>query len=88
MPPLLYYTPYPSNFYSETPTKPIRYGIGNWLDVVDKLPIEASSPGLYGTHPWQDSKHKVAGILFTFSDFTVVHETNLKVRETIRKQLK
>jgi CubicO group peptidase (beta-lactamase class C family) len=84
------YSPYPANIYSPTPTRNIRYGVGNWLDVVDNNGniIENSSPGLYGTHPWIDQSHNTVGIIFTFSDFNIVHETNMQVREAIRKTLK
>jgi CubicO group peptidase (beta-lactamase class C family) len=80
-------TPYATNPYSPHPSGPVRYGIGNWLDVVDGAGniVESSSPGLFGTHPWQDSKHHMAGIIFTKTDPKISNATSLKIREMIRK---
>lgn len=79
-------TPYPANPYSEYANTGLRYGIGNWLDVVDMSGniIESSSPGLFGTHPWQDSKHHVAGIIFTRTKPKESQVTSLKIRQMIR----
>lgn len=79
-------TPYPSNPFSEYSNTNLRYGIGNWLDVVDPSGnvIESSSPGLFGTHPWQDSKHQLAGIIFTRTRPKESQITSLKVRQMIR----
>ncbi|RDB07383.1 serine hydrolase domain-containing protein [Runella aurantiaca] len=79
-------TPYPSNPYSNFPTPVVRYGIGNWLDVVNTSGnvFETSSPGLFGTHPWQDSKNNVVGIIFTKTEQKLSNATSLQLRAKIR----
>lgn len=79
-------TPYPNNPFSTTPQRPIRYGVGNWLDVfdMDAKIVECSSPGLFGTHPWLDSKHKVAGIVFTQTTPRQSNLASLEIRQMIR----
>ncbi|MGG7662086.1 serine hydrolase domain-containing protein [Dyadobacter sp. BHUBP1] len=79
-------TPYPTNPFSPTPQRPVRYGVGNWLDVVDAdgHVLESSSPGLFGTHPWQDSKHQIAGIIFTQTTPRKSTRTSLEIRQMIR----
>lgn len=79
-------SPYPSNNYSPFPTAPVRYGIGNWRDVVDGSgsAIETSSPGLFGVHPWQDPKHQLAGIIFTRTEPKKSNLVSLKIRQMIR----
>ncbi len=79
-------TPYPANPYSIYQNTSIRYGIGNWLDVVDtqgKI-LESSSPGLFGAHPWQDSKNQLSGIIFTKTDPKISNMISLQIREKIR----
>ncbi|MGM9511901.1 serine hydrolase domain-containing protein [Larkinella sp. GY13] len=79
-------TPYPTNPYSPHPTVGVRYGIGNWRDVVDASgkALETSSPGLFGAHPWQDSKNNVTGIIFTRTTTRQSATASLKIREMIR----
>ncbi|WPU92041.1 serine hydrolase domain-containing protein [Mucilaginibacter sabulilitoris] len=79
-------TPYVSNVYSPFPTSPVRYGIGNWRDEVDNSgnAVETSSPGLFGTHPWQDSKHLIAGIIFTRTEPRKSANISLQIRQMIR----
>lgn len=79
-------TPYPANPYSIYKNTGIRYGIGNWLDVVDNngTVLETSSPGLFGSHPWQDSKNHLAGIIFTKTDPKISNIISLQIREKIR----
>lgn len=79
-------TPYATNPFSSTPQRPVRYGVGNWLDVIDADGHlqESSSPGLFGTHPWQDSEHKIAGIIFTQTTPRLSSMTSLQVRKMIR----
>lgn len=79
-------TPYPTNPFSPYPNTSIRYGMGNWLDVVDATGyvLESSSPGLFGTHPWQDSKNNIAGIIFTQTTRKKSNLTSLEIREMIR----
>ncbi|SFD88755.1 CubicO group peptidase, beta-lactamase class C family [Chitinophaga sp. CF118] len=79
-------TPYLVNPYSPTPDKPVRYGIGNWIDVVTPSGqvLETSSPGAFGTHPWQDEKNGIAGIIFTLSDIKTTAKYSLRIREMIR----
>lgn len=79
-------TPYPANPYSVYKNTGIRYGIGNWLDVVDNSGVvwETSSPGLFGSHPWQDSKNHLAGIIFTKTDPKLSNMISLQIREKIR----
>ncbi|WP_337042681.1 serine hydrolase domain-containing protein [Emticicia sp. 17c] len=79
-------TPYVANPYSAFKNTGIRYGIGNWLDVVDNSGNirESSSPGLFGTHPWQDSKNNLAGIIFTKTDPKISNMISLQIREKIR----
>ncbi len=80
-------TPYPSNPYSNHPTPNVRYGIGNWRDVVTGSgeAFETSSPGLFGTHPWQDSKNEVAGIIFTKTEPKLSNSVSLQIRKMIRE---
>ncbi|ANI88063.1 hypothetical protein A9P82_01280 [Arachidicoccus ginsenosidimutans] len=79
-------TPYPSNPLTSPQVSPVRYGIGNWMDVLDSAGnvVETSSPGLFGTHPWQDSKHHIAGIIFTFTTPKKSNAVSLEIRKMIR----
>ncbi|MDJ1504884.1 serine hydrolase domain-containing protein [Xanthocytophaga agilis] len=79
-------TPYPTNPTSGQPSASVRYGIGNWLDIVDVSGTiqETSSPGLFGTHPWQDPKHKLAGIIFTRTEHKISNATSIQLRTMIR----
>jgi CubicO group peptidase (beta-lactamase class C family) len=79
-------TPYATNPFSPYPNTSIRYGMGNWLDVVDANGnvLESSSPGLFGAHPWQDSKNKIAGIIFTQTTPKKSNLTSLEIRKMIR----
>jgi len=79
-------SPYLSNPYSSYKNTSIRYGIGNWLDVVDNAEnvLETSSPGLFGSHPWQDSKNKLSGIIFTKTDPKISNTVSLQIRQMIR----
>ena len=72
-------SPYPSD-------KLTRYGIGNWIDGVSASGevIETSSPGAFGTHPWQDEKNGIAAIIFTRSDPKKTNAVSLHVRTMIR----
>lgn len=67
----------------------VRYGIGNWRDVIDKNGVlqEVSSPGAFGTHPWVDLKHHAAGIIFTRTKPTISNKTSIKIREMVRNVL-
>ncbi|GLU52589.1 serine hydrolase domain-containing protein [Dyadobacter frigoris] len=79
-------TPYATNPFSPYLNSSIRYGMGNWLDVVDVNGhvFESSSPGLFGTHPWQDSKNKIAGIILTQTTPKKSNLTSLEIRKMIR----
>lgn len=79
-------TPYLRNPFSPQPDKPVRYGIGNWIDVVnpDGKILETSSPGAFGTHPWQDEVHHVAGIIFTRTELKKSALVSLQIRQMIR----
>jgi len=79
-------SPYPANIYSPFPTSPCRYGIGNWRDEVDNdgNAIETSSPGMFGVHPWQDTKHHIAGIIFTRTEPRKSNAISLQIRQKIR----
>lgn len=79
-------TPYPSNQFTSPEVSPVKYGIGNWLDVLDEHGnvVETSSPGVFGTHPWQDSKHHIAGIIFTFTTPRKSNAISLEIRKMIR----
>lgn len=83
-------TPYPNNPFSPYSNTSVRYGMGNWLDVVDEqgTVLESSSPGLFGTHPWQDSKNKIAGIIFTQTTPRKSTLTSLEIRKLIRDCVK
>ncbi len=83
---IIQYTPYPANPYSVYKNAPVRYGIGNWLDVVDAsgTVIESSSPGAFGTHPWVNYKTRTAGIIFTLADLKASQPASLQIREAIR----
>lgn len=73
-------SPYPSD-------RPLRYGIGNWIDVVAASGevMETSSPGAFGTHPWQYKKNGIAGIIFTRSDPKKTNAVSIQIRSMIRK---
>lgn len=79
-------TPYAANPFTNPPVLAVKYGIGNWLDVVDATGnvVESSSPGLFGTHPWQNSKHHIAGIIFTQTGPKKSNAISLKIRQMIR----
>ncbi|TWV98845.1 serine hydrolase domain-containing protein [Chitinophaga pinensis] len=79
-------TPYPLNPYTPYKTGEVRYGMGNWRDVVnaDGVAEENSSPGAFGAHPWIDVKHHVAGIIFTRTTPKISNTSSLKIREMIR----
>jgi CubicO group peptidase (beta-lactamase class C family) len=79
-------TPYPKNPFSPTPDAAVRYGIGNWIDVLstDGKVLETSSPGAFGTHPWQDEVHHVAGIIFTRTELKKSAPVSLEIRKMIR----
>lgn len=84
------YTPYVGgNPYTTPAVNPVRYGIGNWLDVkaANGTLLESCSPGAFGTHPWQDSAHGVAGVIFTVSEGVISRTASLQIRELVRKQL-
>lgn len=87
---VIQYTPYPANLYSPYKNAPVRYGIGNWLDVVDAAGtvIESSSPGAFGTHPWVNYKTKTSGVIFTLADFKTSQPASLQIREAIRGIIK
>lgn len=81
-------TPYPSNPFATNPLTVVRYGIGNWLDVTDatgNVTEESSSPGLFGTHPWQSSKHHIAGIIFTQTTPKKSNAISLRIRQMVRE---
>jgi CubicO group peptidase (beta-lactamase class C family) len=80
-------TPYPFNPESPTPKDTVRYGIGNWIDVVTTSGEiwETSSPGAFGTHPWQDEKNGIAGIIFTRSNLKKSNASSVHVRAMIRE---
>lgn len=82
-------TPYPKNPFSPTPDAPVRYGIGNWIDVrtPDGKILETSSPGAFGTHPWQDEVHQAAGIIFTRTELKKSALVSLEIRKLIRDVL-
>lgn len=82
-------TPYPKNPFSPTPDAPVRYGIGNWIDVrsTEGKILETSSPGAFGTHPWQDEVHHVAGIIFTRTELKKSALVSLEIRKMIRDVL-
>lgn len=79
-------TPYPSNPFAPYPMPEVRYGMGNWLDVVDGSGnvLESSSPGLFGAHPWHDSKHHLTGIIFTRTQHKKSSLISLKIRQMVR----
>ncbi|GAA3934791.1 serine hydrolase [Chitinophaga oryziterrae] len=79
-------TPYPLNPASPTPKDTVRYGIGNWIDVhtASGEIWETSSPGAFGTHPWQDEKNGIAGIIFTRSNIRKSNASSVHVRAMIR----
>jgi CubicO group peptidase (beta-lactamase class C family) len=81
------YTPYGSNLNSPFPTKPVRYGIGVWRDVVQPATgeaVELSSPGAFGTHPWRNRNQRLAGVIFTLSDYVTTQPASLLLREQLR----
>lgn len=82
-------TPYPLNPLTPYKAGEVRYGMGNWRDVVNANGVaeENSSPGAFGAHPWIDIKHHVAGIIFTRTTPKISNTSSLKIREMIRNIL-
>ncbi|PJJ80044.1 serine hydrolase domain-containing protein [Mucilaginibacter auburnensis] len=80
-------TPFPANPYATPPVRSVRYGLGNWLDVLnaDGSVAESSSPGLFGTHPWQNPKQHLAGIIFTQTLPKRSQPVSLKIRQMVRE---
>jgi len=80
-------TPYAANPYTTPSLNAVRYGIGNWLDVTDAAGnvIESSSPGLFGTHPWQSHKQQIAGIIFTQTTGKKSNAVSLQIRQMVRE---
>jgi CubicO group peptidase (beta-lactamase class C family) len=85
----LSFSPYPPALLS---TRGI-YGLGLWRDLTgagDQL-IEASSPGLFGTHPWINRDQKLTAIVFTFiagNGFVSTLPTCVSIRMLIRSLIK
>jgi CubicO group peptidase (beta-lactamase class C family) len=80
-------SPYKVNPESPMPKQPVRYGIGNWIDIVtaDGEVLETSSPGAFGTHPWQDEKNEIAGIIFTRCDLKKSTRASVHIRAMVRQ---
>lgn len=71
-------------------SKPVRYGIGNWREVVDPVTgaaVESSSHGAFGTGPWMDRSRGLAGILLVFDKLEDVVPTYFDVKNLIRAQI-
>ncbi len=85
----LSFSPYPPALLT---TKGL-YGIGLWRDLTgtgDRL-IEASSPGLFGAHPWINRDQKLAAIVFTFiagNGFVSTLPTCVSIRMLTRSLIK
>jgi CubicO group peptidase (beta-lactamase class C family) len=83
------FSPYPPALLS---TKGI-YGLGLWRDLTgtgDRL-IEASSPGLFGAHPWINRDQKLTAIVFTFiagNGFVSTLPTCVSIRMLTRALIK
>lgn len=83
------FSPYPPALLS---TRGI-YGLGLWRDLTgvnDQL-IEASSPGLFGAHPWINRNQKLAAIVFTFiagNGFVSTLPTCVSIRTLTRSLIK
>lgn len=85
------YSPW-APYESQDPSvsKPVRYGIGNWREVVDPVTgaaIESSSHGAFGTGPWIDRSRGLAGILLVFDKLEDVIPTYFDVKNLIRAQI-
>lgn len=66
----------------------VRYGICNWLEVVDAetgAALEASSPGVFGFCPWIDRQRELAGVFIGSAGMDKTLPAYLKLKALIRK---
>lgn len=85
----VYASPYPHNppfhpYNADT----IRYGFGNWQDVVTPNTgyiEQLSSPGAFGTYPWYDRKNDLTGIIFTVDELKNVMASEFKILAKVRE---
>lgn len=83
------FSPYPPALLSTRG----MYGLGLWRDLTgsgEQL-IEASSPGLFGAHPWMNRDQKLTAIVFTFiagNGFVSTLPTCVSIRMLTRALIK
>ena len=73
------YSPYPPSLFTGSGL----YGIGNWRDA----PVENSSPGDFGSHPWINFDTRMTGFIFTYvpsGGFAATMPTCFEVRRLSR----
>lgn len=79
-----------SVFASLNPETPkTRYGIGEWLDLMDAQGhgIEVSSTGAFGYTPWIDLKYNVAGVLLVESTYQKSTPVYVGLKKAIHQAL-
>ncbi|HEC80948.1 MAG TPA: PKD domain-containing protein, partial [Thermoplasmatales archaeon] len=65
----------------------LGYGIGCWVDRVDKngKPVELSSQGAFGFSPWIDRNRNLAGVLLVYTSLEEFEPVYFQLRELVRK---
>ncbi len=82
----------PFEFYAQLHPgwRDVRYGICNWLEVVDGAngrALEASAPGIFGFYPWIDFERNMAGVFVCQSGMEKAFPVYLKLKMLIRKNI-
>ena len=82
----------PFEFYAQLHPgwRDVRYGICNWLEVVDGATgraLEASAPGIFGFCPWIDFGRDMAGVFVCQSGMEKAFPVYLKLKTLIRKNI-
>ena len=78
------YSPY-SKWEDEHPH--LGYGIGCWIDKVDKdgRAVELSSQGAFGFSPWIDRNRNLAGVLLVYTSLEDAESFYFQLRELVRE---
>ncbi|MBX9603520.1 MAG: serine hydrolase [Bryobacteraceae bacterium] len=64
-----------------------RYGIGQWLEVVEAngKPAQVGSQGAFGFSPWVDLKRNLYGVVSIVSQLRAWQPYNVQMRETVAR---
>ncbi len=68
----------------------VRYGIGNWLEVIDRTTgtaVESSAPGVFGFCPWIDARRNIAGVFIAQSGMEKSLPMYLRLKALLRAQM-